>query len=150
VTVNDKEFSTVLTGGCVCGEVRFCTDRLPLRTTACHCSWCQRRTGAAFGAECVFPFSAIVLEGNSLSSYRHYSDLSGRWIEQDFCSNCGCNMGLRLEVVPELRSLALGGFDDTSAVTGTDIPLRHVFLRSRLSVCDIPQHAERYQMHFRD
>lgn len=35
-------------GGCTCGEVRYRLTDSPLFTHCCHCSWCQRETGAAF------------------------------------------------------------------------------------------------------
>lgn len=35
-------------GHCTCGEVRYRLDDTPLFTHCCHCTWCQRETGAAF------------------------------------------------------------------------------------------------------
>ena len=138
-----------LVGGCVCGAVRFAATSLPLRITICHCIWCQRRTGTAFGTECVFPVDAVSVQGEPLRAYRHRSDLSGRWIEQDFCAACGSNVGLRLEAVPELRSLAIGGFDDRSRIESADVPVRHVFTRSRSPVSLIPDGVETHELHFR-
>lgn len=139
-----------LLGGCVCGEVRYVAKGLPARITICHCKWCQRRTGTAFGTECVFMIGAVRIHGKSLRSYRHYSDLSGRWIEQDFCSVCGSNIGLRLEACPEIRSLAIGSFDDKSWIANPDVEVRHVFARSQLGLSLIPNDVERYEMHFRN
>lgn len=139
-----------LDGGCVCGRVRYRTDGLPLRITVCHCTWCQRRTGTAFGTECVFPIERVaIVDGASLRSYRHRSDVSGRWVEQDFCAECGSPIGLRLEAVPEIRSLSIGGFDDRTWLDAAGLPVRHVFTRSRLPIAAIPEGAERYEMHFR-
>lgn len=101
-----------LAGGCVCGDVRYSTDGAPLRITACHRAWCRRRTGSAFGVECVFPVEKVRVQGTALRSYRHHSDASGRWLERDFCSACGSNIGLLLEAVPDIRSLSIGSFDD--------------------------------------
>ena len=36
-------------GGCICGAVRFRVTNAPFRTSVCHCRFCQRRTGSAFG-----------------------------------------------------------------------------------------------------
>ena len=141
--------ATILRGGCVCGAVRYAAAGLPLRVTVCHCTWCRRRTGTAFGTECVFPVDAVRLEGASLRSYRHRSDVSGRWIEQDFCSACGSNVGLRLEAVPDIRSLGIGTFDDTEWFDTGRIAVRHVFTRSALPVCPPPHGAETYEAHFR-
>ena len=139
-----------LTGGCVCGNVRYSTDGPPMRVTACHCTWCRRRTGTAFGAEAVFPADGVRLRGDPLRSYRHRSDLSGRWLEQDFCSACGANIGLRLEAVPTLRSLSIGSFDDLAWLASGEVTVRHVFARSRLGISLIPPDVETHERHFRD
>ena len=138
-----------LSGGCVCGAVRYVTDGLPLRITICHCTWCRRRTGTAFGTECVFPIGAVRFEGEHPRAYRHRSDLSGRWIDQDFCPACGSNVGLRLEALPEMRSLSIGDFDDASWIDSAGITVRHVFTRSSLSFSSIPDGVERHELHFR-
>ena len=139
-----------LNGGCVCGDVRYSTDGPPARVTVCHCTWCQRRTGSAFGTECVFAMEAVRIEGASPRSYRHRSDVSGRWVEQDFCSTCGSNIGLRLEALPDIRSLSLGTFDDLAWLDAPGTIVRHVFTRSRLGISDIPDDVERFERHFRD
>lgn len=35
-------------GCCVCGEIQYQMTSSPLVVHCCHCSWCQRETGAAF------------------------------------------------------------------------------------------------------
>jgi hypothetical protein len=40
-----------LTGGCLCGGVRFELTEAPLTAGYCHCTRCQRRTGAASSAQ---------------------------------------------------------------------------------------------------
>ena len=44
----DQESSTLLEGGCTCGELRYELTRSPLVVNCCHCRWCQRETGTAF------------------------------------------------------------------------------------------------------
>ena len=36
----------MLTGGCLCGEVRYEADGAPFHKTVCHCSMCRRASGA--------------------------------------------------------------------------------------------------------
>ena len=41
--------SPAVTGGCLCGRVRYEADEAPSRTHYCHCRMCQRHFGNAFG-----------------------------------------------------------------------------------------------------
>jgi hypothetical protein len=136
-------------GGCVCGAVRYVTHGDPERVTICHCTWCQRRTGSAFGIEAVFKHENVTLFAGALQIYRHVSDESGRWLDQHFCARCGTNMGLTLEVVPEIRSIAAGTFDDPSWIRADRHTFRHVFLRSARNWSEIPDGVEHYEAHFR-
>jgi len=87
------------TGQCVCGEVSYTVMGEPKRVTICHCKWCQRRTGSAFGVEVVFDDSQIQINDEAVTRYRHVSDESGRWLDQHFCAKCGSNIGFTLEAV---------------------------------------------------
>jgi len=82
------------TGGCMCGAVRFKTAGEPSRVTICHCTWCQRRTGTAFGTEVVFNSDQVEMTGDEVARYRHVSDESGRWLEVEFCRRCGTPQGV--------------------------------------------------------
>jgi hypothetical protein len=136
-------------GGCVCGAVRYVTHGDPERVTICHCTWCQRRTGSAFGVEAVFKHENVSLSGDTLQNYRHVSDESGRWLDQHFCSRCGTNVGLTLEAVPEIRSIAAGTFDDPSWINANICRIRYTYLRSAQDWVNIPEGVERYEAHFR-
>jgi hypothetical protein len=136
-------------GGCMCGEVRFEAREDPLRVTVCHCLWCQRRTGSAFGVEVVFAAESIAVLGNSIVKHRHYSDESGRWLEVEFCGNCGTNLGFTLEAVPGIRTLPAGAFDDPSWITSDRYKFRQVYMRSRRDWSEIGPHVEAYEAHFR-
>jgi hypothetical protein len=136
-------------GGCMCGEVRFEAQKEPLRVTVCHCVWCQRRTGSAFGVEVVFAVESIAMSGTTIVKHRHYSDESGRWLDVEFCGKCGTNLGFTLEAVPGIRTLPAGAFDDPSWITSDRHPFRHVFTRSRREWSEIGPHVDAYEAHFR-
>ena len=138
------------TGGCVCGDVRYTTKGDPLRVTVCHCKWCQRRTGTAFGTEAVFAHDVVFFSGSEPASYRHISDESGRWLEVEFCDRCGTNLGFTLEAVPQVRTIAAGTYDDPSWLSGTSVKYRHVYIRSRRSWSEITSEIEAYEEHFRE
>ena len=48
-----------LTGGCGCGAVRFEVRRPFVSAAYCHCTRCQRRTGAAASAQARIPAGAL-------------------------------------------------------------------------------------------
>jgi len=135
-------------GGCVCGSVRFTATGEPLRVTICHCTWCQRRTGTAFGTEVVFDSDQVDVTGQT-ARYRHISDQSGRWLDIEFCPRCGTNLGFTLEAAPGLRTLPAGAFDDPAWITAERYKIRHVFTRSRREWSDLSPLVETYEQHFR-
>jgi len=136
-------------GGCVCRALRYVAHGDPERVTVCHCTWCQRRTGSAFGVEAVFRTDAVELNGDTLQTYRHISDESGRWLDQQFCSRCGANIGFTLEAVPGIRTIAAGTFDDPSWIEPRRHSFRYVYLRSAQKWSTIPDGVEHYEAHFR-
>lgn len=138
------------TGGCICGAVRFRAAVPPLRVTICHCTWCQRRTGTAFGTEVVFNETQVTITGETIRTYRHISDDSGRWLDVAFCGQCGCNMGFTLEAAPGLRTLPAGTFDDAEWLDAKQHGFRHVYVRSRREWSDLTSEVEVYEQHFRD
>ncbi len=40
--------SETFEGACTCGEIRYRMTSTPLFVHCCHCTWCQRESGAAF------------------------------------------------------------------------------------------------------
>jgi hypothetical protein len=133
----------------MCGAVRFRVTGEPSRVTICHCAWCQRRTGTAFGTEVVFNSDQVEMAGTEIARYRHVSDESGRWLDVEFCRRCGTNLGFTLEAVPGVRTLPAGAFDDPTWITSDRYKFRHVFLRSRREWSDLSPYVEQHERHFR-
>jgi hypothetical protein len=50
-----KRLMAKITGGCLCGRVRYSIDGEPPVTGVCHCKDCQRETGSAFAVAIVVP-----------------------------------------------------------------------------------------------
>lgn len=135
-------------GGCVCGTVRFTAHGEPARVTICHCTWCQRRTGSAFGVEAVYKADDVDFVGDSIRVYRHTSDASGRWLDQYFCAKCGTNLGLALEATAGIRSIPAGTFDDPSWLTRDRIHFRDIYMRSARDWAALPEGVEQHAEHF--
>ena len=52
-----------MTGGCLCGQVRYTLSGEPIFSGLCHCRNCQRYTGSAFETTIAFPSSSVSIEG---------------------------------------------------------------------------------------
>lgn len=117
---------STLAGGCLCGKVRFTVHQAPLRTLACHCTFCQRVTGSSFYAESLFPREAVRFNEGELRAYEHRSDGSQKKVFVHFCPTCGTTIGLTFERWPDMQALSRGCFDDPNAVRITS----HIWTRS--------------------
>jgi hypothetical protein len=98
-----------LTGGCLCGAVRFELDEPPSGAGYCHCTRCQRRTGTAWSASAWVDGRHFRLTSGEeqLRSWRHPD---GGW-EKLFCGQCGAHIISR---DPEDRArigVRMGAFD---------------------------------------
>ena len=127
-----------LEGGCLCGKVRFRTTQAPLRTFACHCTFCQKVTGSSFYAESMFPKEAVLFNAGELSTYEHTSYGSNKKVFLHFCPGCGTTVSLTFERWPEMRGISRGCYDDPNAVTLTS----HIWARSAQTGTALPQGVE--------
>ena len=50
-----------LEGGCACREVRYRMTTRPLFVNCCHCTWCQRETGASFALNAMIESDRVEL-----------------------------------------------------------------------------------------
>jgi len=97
-----------LTGGCLCGGVRFRVDAPLVVATYCHCTRCQRRTGTAASAQArIQPGSLTVTRGEEL--IRTYAPPDG--FPKLFCGACGSALWSRSPDDPDIMSVRLGAFD---------------------------------------
>jgi hypothetical protein len=97
-----------LTGGCLCGGVRFRVDAPLVVATYCHCTRCQRRTGTAASAQArIQPGSLTVTRGEEL--IRTYPPPDG--FPKLFCGACGSALWSRSPDDPDIVSVRLGAFD---------------------------------------
>ena len=102
-----------LTGGCLCGGVRFEISEPLQSANWCHCTRCQRRTGGAASAQGrIAPGSLRVLQGEEL--LRAYRPPDG--FAKIFCSACGSGLWSESPEDPEVKGVRLGAFDGDPGV----------------------------------
>ena len=97
-----------LTGGCLCGGVRFEVTEPLVSAGYCHCTRCQRRTGTAAAVSGrIVPGSLRIVAGDEL--VRSYAPADG--FAKDFCSGCGSALWSRDPQDPDVISVRMGAFD---------------------------------------
>jgi hypothetical protein len=80
-----------MTGGCVCGQVRYECDAGPLMMLKCHCRDCQRVSGGAYAAAIIVPLKAFRITKGTLQHYGTPS-LKGGHNLRGFCPKCGSRL----------------------------------------------------------
>ena len=103
-----------ITGGCLCGAVRFRSTAPPIATRYCWCRDCQRFGAGNATVNVVFPSEAVTVEGE-VAVYESLAD-SGSRMRRSFCPNCGSPLFSEAEPRPHLIIIRAGALDDPGAV----------------------------------
>ena len=99
---------TGLTGGCGCGATRFEVTAPLVSASYCHCTRCQRRTGAAASANArAEPGSVRIVQG--ADELRVWAPEGG--FEKLFCGRCGSALFSRPPGGEDLVGVRLGALD---------------------------------------
>jgi hypothetical protein len=103
-----------ITGGCLCGGVRFELDRPPAAAGYCHCTRCQRRTGTGSSAQARIDGRTFrLLAGEELiKGWRHPDG----GFEKCFCAECGAHLFSRDPEDRTHMAVRLGAFDGDPGV----------------------------------
>jgi len=105
--------SLPLTGGCLCGGVRYEIDQPLTGAGYCHCKRCQRRTGTAASLNAsIVPGSLRIVQGEEL--VRAFEP-EGGW-PKAFCSACGSALWSVRPEDSDVKGVRLGTFDDDPGV----------------------------------
>ena len=70
-----------ISGGCLCGAVRYESSAEPLGSAICHCTDCQHVSGSAFSVNVVVPASSVTFKGDSLASFAQRAVAESRFRE---------------------------------------------------------------------
>ena len=105
-----------ISGGCLCGAVRYNSAAEPTLVVVCHCSTCQKNTGSAFSLNIALPRGALTISGDTLATYEDRSGASGKPFFRSFCSRCGSPITGQGDAYPDLVILKAGTLDDPSWV----------------------------------
>ena len=99
-----------ITGGCLCGALRYEASALPQYAGYCFCSDCRKASGGGFIGFMGFPADVLHFSGDSVVHTLPQDD--GRKSQRNFCPACGGLVfgGVRGET--EQHTVYAGSLDD--------------------------------------
>jgi hypothetical protein len=103
--------SEAMTGGCLCGAVRYEAAGKSLFSLQCHCRDCQRASGTAYVAAIRMPAAGFRITHGVPKGYTAKSD-AGNAVTRYFCGDCGSPLYIRVASRPDIVGLRVGTLDD--------------------------------------
>lgn len=101
------------TGGCLCGAIRYeCTSEMK-DMVACHCTDCQKASGAGVSHNAVVTSDSVRIVTGEPRVFEKRVD-SGRTLRRSFCGDCGSPLFTQRENTPQVMSIRVGTLDDSS------------------------------------
>lgn len=100
---------TKITGGCLCGQVRYEATAPILFGALCYCEDCQRASGTGH-----VPTMGVLKEGFSTTGEpKSFSSPggSGHMAVRNFCPDCGSLLFGTPDVAPEMVTIYVGSLD---------------------------------------
>ena len=100
----------MITGGCLCGAVRYEIEAEPIVTRLCWCRVCQFIAAGNAAVSVCFPSRglSVVGEMRDFESVAH----SGNRMHRRFCPTCGTHLFSEAESRPHLIFVRAGTLDD--------------------------------------
>jgi len=99
-----------MTGGCLCGKIRYEVSQPPQNVIACHCTHCQKISGAGSSHNAVLSTSAVTFVSGRPKHFRD-TGKSGNILNRYFCGDCGSSLYSQREKNPEMMILKVGTLD---------------------------------------
>jgi hypothetical protein len=104
-----------ITGGCLCGAVRYDSSAEPLTVRTCWCRQCQYLGAGSATVNVCFATESFKITGE-LKDYRSTAD-SGNVMHRGFCPSCGTPVTSTAEARPHLVFVRAGTLDDPALAT---------------------------------
>jgi hypothetical protein len=99
-----------ITGGCLCGAVRYRIEAEPIAKRVCWCRDCQYVAAGNGTVNITFPSEAVHIAGE-LKDYTSRA-ASGNLMHRRFCPNCGTHVTTQSGARPHLMTIRVGTLDD--------------------------------------
>ena len=113
-----------LTGRCQCGAIEYQVAEPFAFQIVCHCTECQKLSGAAFGITAITTPQAFTITKGQLKKWSRPAD-SGNTNDCYFCEGCGNRIYHQKPERPDMIKLKPGTLDDVSVIK----PDLHVWVK---------------------
>ena len=123
---------------CQCGQLSVTVPGPSPAVVACHCGYCQRRSGSPFGLLAYYPSDRLDVTGEAVR-YERPTATGGKF-ETFFCPICGSTVYARAGKHPTMLGVAVGAFGDPAYPA----PVRSVWEERKLSWVAIPEPVEHF------
>ena len=132
------EKDTNMTGGCMCGAVRYETSGQSFDALNCHCESCRKHTGAPMATLVVFKVEQVSFGGAARGIYE-----SNPGVGRGFCGTCGTPLSWEttLKSLGPVCALHVSTFDNPEVHK----PVAHTFYGERLAWFDAADDLPRYE-----
>ena len=117
--------TSLITGGCLCGAIRYTISAPVSGLRACHCTHCQKTSGTGSSVNAVIQSRDFALTQGTPKRYAVKAD-SGRTLQRFFCGDCGSPIYSQRDSMPERMVVRAGSIDDSSAMKIT----AHIWTKS--------------------
>ncbi len=107
-----------LSGGCLCGKIRYRIPGGAKPATYCHCSDCRKTTGSAFNIGVRVEANSLTVVSGQVKAYARIAD-SGNTITREFCSDCGSPLFTKMDVYPQFVWIKAGTLEQPELVNPT-------------------------------
>jgi hypothetical protein len=104
-----------VTGGCLCGGVRYEYSGVIGPASYCHCRDCRHVTGSAFNVGVQFEMHRFKILQGQVKAYSKLAD-SGNRLTRSFCAECGSPIFTSSPAHPEHIYIKAGSLDDPTLV----------------------------------
>jgi hypothetical protein len=104
-----KRIPEALSGGCMCGAVRYKISGAPIASGLCHCNRCQPQSGSAFSTIIIIKRSTITIEGPT--AVFEDTGSSGLYVGRRYCPRCGSPLTTESDATPDMMFVKAGGLD---------------------------------------
>jgi hypothetical protein len=105
--------TTLFSGGCACGAIRYQATAEPIIMLHCHCRDCQQSSGGPFSSFVVVPKQDFKLLQGTLRFHASPSEMGGK-THRGFCPDCGSPILGKPDSAPHIVAIRTASLDDPS------------------------------------